>query len=839
MISSSWSPGATRAKDVGGKAASLFRLLEMGCLVPPFFVVTTEVTKAGVLSEGVKEKIVENWQCLGGDAHAFAVRSSSAAEDSLDHSFAGIFDTILNVRGGEAIIAALEQCLASHKGQIAREYRAGRAVISDDGMAVIVQQMVDSRWSGVSFTADPTAQTLSVAVVNAVAGLGEDLVSGAVNPDVIRLNLKTGEVLSREVPMGGEALPEEILYGVVKEGRKVADAFDFPQDIEWAFDGEKLFLLQSRPITTLRGVWYNRQLEPWAKDDSVNPDDLGRRWSRVYADEIWAPPVSPLFYDVQNLTGQFPLQFGMYGERAPCPRDTFKYFRAAPYVDISLLERLFAYLPRSLRLSSVLEQLPPDRRQACRNGRWKWWGVIHRTWLFELRKGVRWGFTRNHRFLTRSFEPFMAAIEVIARKDPAVLNDEELDHHLERIWGVAASIGPDCGITVFHYAPTLKLLLIVLLERWLGEGEKLYGDVSAGLEGSHTLDETEAIWQMARQVRSCGMDIVTQAKLEKWTKFSANATDGIAAVRDQFNAFASTHGHRGATYKDLIHPRWGDDPELLWAQVQAFLESDCPNPMQSHAKIAAGRRAAQMRCCRNLKGLMAPIRRMVLRVLFRYNEIYMSLRDNHRFYYDSVWWLLRRVYVEKGRRLAAAGNLMREDDVFFLCRQEIESLRRGELEPSDVVEPVRVRREEWLQTRTSQPPKYLRAGYIAEEELDVGDGRHRIHGQAASAGQIVGRARILYDVRELGKLQDGDILVTRQTDPSWTPIFVRLGGLVLETGGVLAHGASLCREFNLPCVTAVERATVRIPDGAMIALNGGVGTIDLLDAGEVSQGTIV
>jgi pyruvate,water dikinase len=176
----------------------------------------------------------------------------------------------------------------------------------------------------------------------------------------------------------------------------------------------------------------------------------------------------------------------------------------------------------------------------------------------------------------------------------------------------------------------------------------------------------------------------------------------------------------------------------------------------------------------------------------------------------------------------AAGRLKRADDVFFLNRGEQAELATGGLSASTAAERIAVRREEWEATRLRLPPKFLRRGYVPDDGESPAPAEGRLTGQPASPGQARGRARVIYDISELSRVAPGEILVTRQTDPSWTPVFSRLGGLVLETGGVLAHGASLCREFGLPCVTALDRATERVRDGQSVALDGGAGTVDLL-----------
>jgi pyruvate,water dikinase len=202
----------------------------------------------------------------------------------------------------------------------------------------------------------------------------------------------------------------------------------------------------------------------------------------------------------------------------------------------------------------------------------------------------------------------------------------------------------------------------------------------------------------------------------------------------------------------------------------------------------------------------------------------MSERDNHRFYFDRVWFQLRRIYRSHGRRLAAAGVLASGDDVFYLGVAEVEQALQGNLPGDEARARFAVRSRVWHETLRRQAPKFL-VGYSPyADDARLAEGNARI-GIGASPGVVTGRARVIYDVRELPQVQQGEVLVTRQTDPAWSTVFSRISGLVLETGGVLAHGASLCREFNLPCVTALENATELISDGDLLTVDGNRGRV--------------
>jgi pyruvate,water dikinase len=819
--------------SVGGKAASLFRLLGMQFPVPEFFVLTAEAYRrnaGGTLCEDDRARIARAFRALGADAYEYAVRSSGVAEDSADFSYAGVFDTILEVRGLNGILEAIERCWASHRSETARAYRSRRGVTSDAAMAVVVQRMVRADWAGVSFSADPLTQALSVTVINATPGLGEKLVSGLVNPEELRIDNATGELLEQRLPAGAASLPQQLRAQVLEVTQRAARLMGFPQDLEWAVEGEKLYLLQSRPITTIGGVFHNRALEPWAGKGT--PDATDRVWTRAYADEVWTPPVSPLFYDIQNLTLATAQRLERDGDLAPVPADTFKYFRAAPYMDAAVLARMYAGLAPIARRSSLFALLPAQMRDRAARAPWHWSRFLRRLWMFEVTHGRTWGLERNHRFLERSWQAFCDRGDSLLDVDLTTLDEVALAAHLDEVWSLALSVGPECEIAVLYYAHDIKLVLAGLLERWCGKGEELYGEVSAGLEGSVTVAESQAIWDIAADLRRLGPQAIALASSRNWQEFRAAAPDvaGMAVVQ-KFEAFLRAHRHRGANYKDMIYPRWGDDPDLLWVHVRAFLQAESAAPAHINAAGAQQRRRAQSECLAGLRGALAPLRRRLLRAAFRFNEIYAGLRDNHRFYYDYVWYLVRGHYVEVGRRLCAQGRLDTADDVFYLVRSEMEALRAGKLGVAEAAARIAVRRREWLETKKSLPPKFLRRGYVPDAGDPVDAASHRLKGLAASSGTVTGRARVVYDVTDLGRVGSGDVLVTRQTDPGWTPAFSRLAALVLETGGVLAHGASLCREYGLPCVTAIEAATTLIADGDLVRVCGGDGTVEVLERG--------
>jgi pyruvate,water dikinase len=821
----------------GGKGSSLARLLQLGANVPPFFVVPVDAY--GKLGQAPLESefTEELGEALAGlrSAEGVAVRSSAIGEDAADRSYAGIYHTSLDAHGFDAVLNAVRECWSSYQSPAAANYRA---LHGDEGggMAVVVQEMVHGEWSGVSFTANPVNLALSEALINAAPGLGESLVAGEVNPEEITAATADGRVLKRVAGSQAGALPEEAVAAVWQKSKEIAEALHFPQDVEWTWRAGELFVLQSRPITTIADVFYSRYLETWKDDPEADPDTPQRVWSRLLADETWVSPISPLFYNVHNSAPGRVAFIRLHGDQVKLPPDIFKYHRATAYADIRMIRRMYEFQPRLARIQGVLNFLPASMREDFANRPWRWRGRLHRSLSYEFRQREMRSFFSNYKYVQNQWPDFVSRSDKWLDMDLDTLTLEELRAHQGEVGLAMAAVGPACGIAVLSHATDLHLLLTGLLDRWCrdmgSDGENLYARISSGLENSETLQEADSLWEIAQDIRALGADVAESAQAGSFAEFKggvAGSTDGERVV-ERFEKFWRAHRHLGSTYKDLIWPRWGDDVDECFNVVKGYLGSAAIRPSEVNRRSGEARRAAQAQILASLSGPQAPLRRSILRRLFRYNEIYMAERDNHRYYFDRNWYELRRIYRSYGARLAATGVLKERDEVFFLGIAEIEAGLAGALTGEEAGARVAVRRRVWEKTLHEQGPKFLRGWAPYEESVFAQSGEEAalLEGIAGSPGTAVGTARIVYDVRELVDVKDGDILVTRQTDPSWTSVFGRIGGLVLETGGVLAHGMSLCREYGLPCVTAVEQATVRIPDGSKIEVVGNEGKIRVL-----------
>ena len=832
-------PDCTAEAVTGGKGAALARLHALGICVPAFKVISTAAYRemghaapCGALLAELRETL-EALNKGGG----IAVRSSAIGEDSDDGSFAGLYHTSLDVRDFDGLVSAINACWASYRGAAATSYREQHGGEQGGAMAVVLQEMVHAEWAGVCYTAHPVDLALCEGLINAIPGLGEALVSGTVNPEEITVSVADGCVLKR-VGGQGKPLPEGAIAAVWCISKNIAEQLHFPQDIEWAWRAGALYILQSRPITTIADVFYSRALEPWRNDREANPDLPSRIWSRMLADETWVSPISPLFYNIHNST---PGRVGFlrsHGDRSKLPPDMFKYHGATAYVDVTVIRRMYEYQPPIARIRGILNFFPADMQHGIRHGSFRWRGRLRRMLSYELHNRQMRSLFNNHRYVQAQWPAYVEKSNRWLGMDLDNLPLETLRAHQVAVQREMAAVGPPCANAVLSHASDLHLLLTGLLERWCARpgsnGESLYARISSGLEGSEALQENETLWAIAERVRNLGPELATCACCSDWEAFRARLSshaDGPGIIAS-FEAFWHAHRHLGSSYKDLIWPRWGDDIELCFTMVKGYIDSSAIRPSLVHARSAQARCEAQQEILAGLGGALAPLRRCILRWLFRYNEIYMAIRDNHRFYVDRNWYEVRRIYRSYGARLVTAAVLEDRDEIFFLGTSEVEDALAGALKAGEATRRIGVRRRVWQATLRRQGPKFLR-GWAAFEDSSQHAGsasEQHLQGIAASPGSAIGKARIVYDVSGLCAVKDGEILVTRQTDPSWTTVFGRISGLVLETGGVLSHGTSLCREYGLPCVTAVERATVRSPDGCTIELQGNAGTVRILEA---------
>ena len=758
-----------------------------------------------------------------GDDVACAVRSSATAEDLPTASFAGQHDTYLNVVGPEAILRHVSRCWGSLFTERAVIYRLRNGVDHRQvHMAVVVQQMVFPEAAGIVFTADPVTSNRRIVSVEATVGLGEGLVSGLVNADVYKV--RDGEVVGKVVaakrlaiqpsPAGGTheepldparqrqpVLADPQLVQLATLGRRIEAHFGCPQDIEWCLVDGGFQIVQSRPITTLFPI-------P-ERDDAEN-----HVYVSVGHGQMMTDPMKPLGLSMWKLTALPPMHVA--GGRL--------------FVDVTQRLASPASRPGLLAVFGRGDPLIKDALQT----------VLDRSdFLPRLPDDVPAGRPPGGPPASIETDPAIVA-ELIARAQESIA---ALDRDIQTRSGTALldfilEDVPEMRRILFDPLSQQAIMagmeatwwLNDQLEEWLGEtnaadtlARSAPNNVTSEM-GLDLLDVADVIRphpdvvDLLHHVDDDFLDDDALVKLE-----------GGPEARDAIRGYLDTYGMRCVGEIDITRPRWSEHPTALVPVILGNARSF--EPGEARRRFVRGNRDAQEKEADLLERLRElpggeekadETKRMIDRV-----RTFIGYREYPKYGMINRYFIYKQALLEEAERLVEAQVIREREDIFFLTFEELRDVVRTEHVDEELLQR---RKDGFAAYHSLTPPRVLTsdgeviAGSYGRDDLPPG----ALVGLAVSAGTVEGRARVILDMAD-ADVEEGDILVTAHTDPSWSPLFVAIKGLVTEVGGLMTHGAVIAREYGLTAVVGVEHATQLIEDGRTIRLNGTDGYVELLD----------
>jgi pyruvate,water dikinase len=736
-----------------------------------------------------------------GEQDAYAVRSSATAEDLPTASFAGQQETFLNVVGPAAILRHVSRCWASLFTDRAVTYRLRNGVDHRTvRMAVVVQRMVFPQAAGVLFTADPVTGNRKVVSVEAVAGLGESLVSGLVSPDGYQV--RDGEVVAGPERQEQSALTDAQVVRLAELGRRIEAHFGSPQDIEWCLADGDFQIVQSRPITTLFPI-------PEAGDEE------NRVYVSVGHQQMMTDAMRPLGLSFWQLTTPRPM-----AEAGGRLFVDVTQGLATPAVRAGLLEALGRSDPLiGDALQSVVDRgdfvrpLPGEAPAAMPPG-------IVPPDPIETDPAI------VEELIERT-EASVAAVkrDIRGKSGPALL-----DFVLEDTQELKRVLFDPRGRQVFMTAIEASRWLNEQLEGWLGE--KNAADVlTQSVPHNVTSEMGLALLDVADAIRPHPEVVAFLAEVED-DRFLDHLTAlaGGSEARDAIQAWLDEYGMRCVGEIDVTRPRWAERPSTLLpvilGHVRNFEPGEGKRRFERGLQEAAEKERELLERLRALPdgdAKAAETRRMIDRV-----RTFIGYREFPKYGMVSRYFVYKQALLEEAERLVQAGVLREQEDVFYLRFEELHTVVRTRRVDDRL---VRQRRDAFRSYQALTPPRVLTsegesvAGAYRREDLPAG----ALAGLPVSAGTIEGRARVVLDLSE-ADLEAGDVLVTAYTDPSWTPLFVAIEGLVTEVGGLMTHGAVIAREYGLPAVVGVEDATRLIRDGQRIRVHGTDGYVELLSS---------
>ena len=454
--------------------------------------------------------------------------------------------------------------------------------------------------------------------------------------------------------------------------------------------------------------------------------------------------------------------------------------------------------------------------------RWRWGTLLRR---IPLVAGMTLRWERNAKKFEESFEEIDRQVDTFMERDLSALSDEAVWAEAQQGWyprlmhymGYHAQI-LSMGLTSFY-------LMQSFLERALGRPELVY-ELLAGLEGVIAAEMVPDLWEVAQALEAAGVAGVVLENEPAVALARLREEQAAAPALARLEAFLRRHGHRAPIEAEWRYPRWIEAPEPVIEMVAGYLAGgEVPRAVAGNG-AEAGRRQAE--AVAQVEGAVGPLRRAYFRSGLARLQRMMRLRDNGQHYLVKLLLPIRHLYATLAERWAGRGWLTEADDFYFLVVAEIEVLLAAG-SPSatslDLAAIVAGRREAYKYWLTQMAPEALdAAGEPVVDEMEAGEG---LSGMAASGGRVEGIARVVSSPAEASRLRPGEILVTHATDPGWTPVFATIGGLVLEVGGQLSHGAIVAREYGLPAVVGVSQATIRIADGQRVVVDGTGGRVYL------------
>ena len=690
--------------------------------------------------------------------------------------------------------------------------------------------MVNAEKSGVLFTTDPRGKRKKTMILESIYGLGEAIVSGLVTPDQFAIDKQSGNIVKQNinkqqvqikfingknntcsVPLDNQDKPSldaQMISRLVKLGKRIENHFNSPQDIEWSIEKDTIFILQSRPITTIKQT--NEIL-----------------WTRGYGDEYWTDVASPLYVSLLGTyLEDYVLKEGakIMGYKEVLGNELLCIHKSHAYFNADVLEQVFTYYPRFARTKELLNYFPLKEQERIKNLPTKTMKLLLSQVLIALRDPDGRIKRTNDAYIEWS-NWFLTEMKSFDEADLSKYSYKDLYQEFQHMEQAYLKHYRLIRYGMVSHSIATNLMVKNWLEKWLDDADgSIYSKLISGIPGNKTVETNIAIAKLAQHAQqndTIKKSLMNDHAKEFLLKLSKNKT--WQPFKEHYQQFMKKYGHRCHT-REVYYPCWIENQELVISLLQSLVTNEHLDFDVIEQQKRIERVTAEKEIYHRISKLpLGFLKKKLFKIVLQYAQTYLTFRENQRFFLDHQHLRQRRLFREYGQRFYQEKLLDDPMDIFFLSKEDIFSIAAGEktLDKTKLLEE----KKSFFKNQGMLPPKFIKGNTEFDDTIIYDKNSVQITGVGCSPGITTGTVRVVTNISQLGKIKEDDILVTRNTDPAWTPVFKKLSGLITETGGILSHGAVVSREYNIPAITAVNQATTLLKNGQRITLDGNTGII--------------